>query len=340
MKKFCIFAFLSLLVFAVSCSEDEKKSSFNVGIFIPGVISGSPVYESMVNGASDLINDYTNINVNVFEAGYNQANWETLLTSFVSEGSYDIVLTTNPALPEIIERVSKSFENQKFIVTDAYYTNNKNIKTIMFDQYEQSFVLGYAAALISKSKLPNIDTNSKKIGFIISQEYPIINKHVLPGFLNGAKYAYNDFEIDYRVIGNWYDSVKALELTKSMLMNNINVIGIIAGNASIGAITAVKESGKYIVYHNTDEYAKAEGNILLCGFIDQYNLTKDIIIKAHDKTLNYSNARIVGIKEGYIEILNESEYYKKYMPDDIKIKIDKLLKEIENGEIVFDVIPL
>lgn len=326
---------LLLLVFLFSCSKktDDNDSTFKVGIFIPGVTSGNPTYEAMAKAGESIAEEYTNISIKTLEAGHNQAQWQEKLTSFVSQGDYDVIVTTNPALPEICDKVSKSFNEQKFIVTDAYYTNNKNIATFMFNQYEQSYVLGYAAALISESESLNT-SKSKKIGFVVAQEFPLFNKHILPGFLDGAKLVNDNFTVDYRVIGNWSDSTKALEIAKSMIANNIDVTAIIAGNAGVGAMNAYRDNDKYIVFHNTDEYAKAEGSVLLSGFVDQYRLVRESILDASLNNIDYGVAKTIGIKDGYIEILNDSEYYKNYMPEDIQEKINLLVENIKNDVVI------
>jgi len=333
MKKKYILPLL-LLVLLWSCSEKvSDNNTFKVGVFIPGVTSGNPTYEAMAKAGESIASEYENISVKILEAGHNQAQWQEKLTSFISQGNYDVVVTTNPALPEICDKVSELFSEQKFIVTDAYYTNNKNIATFMFNQYEQSYVLGYAAALISESDSLNT-SGSKRIGFIVAQEFPLFSKHILPGFLDGAKLVDDSFTVDYRVIGNWTDSSKALEIAKSMIANNIDVTAIIAGNAGVGAMNAYSDNNKYIVFHNTDEYAKAEGSILLSGFVDQYRLVRESILNASQNNIDYGSVKTIGIKDGYIEILNESEYYKNYMPEDIQEKVNLLIRNIKNDAVV------
>ena len=333
MKFFLIYSFL-LLVSLFSCSEKSvDNNTFKVGVFIPGVTSGNPTYEAMALAGESIANENENISVKVLEAGHNQAQWQEKLTSFISQGNYDIVITTNPALPEICNKVSELFTEQKFIITDAYYTNNKNIATFMFNQYEQSYVLGYAAALMSESESLNT-VKSKSIGFIVAQEFPLFNKHILIGFSDGAKLVDESFTVHSRVIGNWSDSSKALEIAKSMMVNNIDVTAIIAGNAGVGAVNAYRENNKYIVMHNTDEYEKAEGSILLSGFVDQYRLARESIINASQNNIDYGKAKTIGIKDGYIKILNDNEYYKKYMPKDIQEKVDLLVRNIQNDIIV------
>lgn len=330
---------LIILITIFSCnsgkSNENINKTFSVGVFISGVIAGNPPYEMMANAAKELQTENTNINIKIFEAGYNQAEWEEKLTLFISDGNYDVVVTTNPALPELCVNVGKNFPNQKFIITDAYYEGNDKIATYMFNQYEQSYILGYAAALINTSKLPNI-IPSNKIGFIVAQEYPLITKHIIPGFLKGIRLVNENFEIDYRVIGNWYDATKASDLAGSMIKSGVNVIDIIAGGASIGAIKRAETEGKYIVLHNVDEYFKAPGTILACGFMNQSKLTKEVILWAMNGSIEYGKAKVLGVKEGYVGLIEDSPLYQKYMPDYIKQKLSTLIEDIKTGETVLN----
>ena len=334
----CIISFL--LLFSISCSNSSNQNiekKFSVGVFIPGVTSGNPTYEMLNNAALDIAKEYPNIEIKIIEAGYNQSQWEQKLTSFVAQKNFDIVITSNPAMPEICNNISKNFKNQKFIVTDSYYEGNSQIATYMFNQYEQSFILGYAAALISKSDMKNI-VDTKKIGFIVSQEFPLLAKYIIPGYIEGAKSVDKDIELDYRVIGNWYDVNKALGLAESMIKNNVNVTAVIAGSSSVGVIEAFKDASKYIVFNDTDEYVKAPGTILLCGQLEQYKLVKQLIIEAFNNSSNieYGKAKIIGMKDGYLDILTDSKYYSDYMPKDIQIKIEALVADIKNGNIIFE----
>ena len=196
--------------------EREEDGLISILVFIPGVTAGSPPYETMAAGANEFAQTYENITVKVYEAGFNQAQWEEQLTSLVATGEYDIVLSTNPSLPEICEKVGKKFPDQKFIITDAFLEGNNQIRTYLYNQYEQSLYLGYLAGLVTTSDMPYAN-GDLKIGFIASQEYPLLNNHMIPGFLEGARMINKDIELDFRVIGNWYDANKASDLAVSMI---------------------------------------------------------------------------------------------------------------------------
>ncbi|MDR3193508.1 MAG: BMP family ABC transporter substrate-binding protein, partial [Treponema sp.] len=164
----------SLFAAGAGGSGAKSPSSLSVLVYITGMVAGSPSYETLARGAESFAQSHGNVTVKVYEAGFNQAEWEEQLTSLVAGGGYDIVLGSNPSLPEICESVGKKFPNQKFIITDAEYSGNPQISTYLYNQYEQSLYLGYLAGLVTTSSLPKAN-GARKIGFIAAQEYPLLN---------------------------------------------------------------------------------------------------------------------------------------------------------------------
>ncbi|HEY9594900.1 MAG TPA: BMP family ABC transporter substrate-binding protein, partial [Spirochaetia bacterium] len=180
----------------------------SVGVFVPGVAAGSPLYDQMVKAAQKVAAESSNVTVKVVEGGFNQADWPEKVTSMVAAGTYDYLLTSNPSLPAICQDVAKSFPKQKFIVMDSGVTKGiPNFYTVMYNQVEQGYIAGYLAGLVTKSKMKGA-TPDLKVGAIVAQEYPALTKEMIPGYLQGAQAVDAKITLDYRVIGNWYDANK------------------------------------------------------------------------------------------------------------------------------------
>ena len=152
MKKFqtalCVMA-LALAALGGCKARDSRASggdgAFSILVYITGVTAGSPSYEMLAAGAQEFAEAHENTRVTVYEAGFNQAEWEEQLTSLTASGQYNLVIGSNPSLPEICANVGKRFPNQKFIITDAWLAGNPQISTWLYNQYEQSLYLGYLA---------------------------------------------------------------------------------------------------------------------------------------------------------------------------------------------------
>ncbi|MDR2159393.1 MAG: BMP family ABC transporter substrate-binding protein [Treponema sp.] len=318
-----------------SCTGKETAgapSSLSVLVYVTGVIAESPTYELLAAGAEHFARNHEGVRVKVYEAGFNQAEWEEQLTSLVAGGEYDLVLGSNPSLPEICANVGEKFPRQKFIITDAEYGGNPQIATWLYNQYEQSLYLGYLAGLITVSGMEHANP-VKKIGFIAAQEYPLLNRQILPGFLEGARRADPEITMDFRVIGNWFDASKAAELASGMIAAGVDVFGSIAGGAAQGILRAAGEEGAYVVVHNISAYGLAPGVIAGCGVMEQKKLVEEILAAALAGTVEYGAAKTVGVREGYLDFAADDSGYRELVPEDIRRKLGALIDDMRTGRI-------
>ncbi|MDR0502589.1 MAG: BMP family ABC transporter substrate-binding protein [Treponema sp.] len=336
MKKLPVVLLLFAFLFSFGCKKntapEKTDNTFSVLVFITGVTAGSPTYELMAQGALDFAKNNPNVNVKIYEAGFNQAEWEQQLGEMVSGGEYDIVLGSNPSLPQLAANVGRMFPDQKFIITDAHYEGNPQIRTYLYNQYEQSLYLGYLAALVTTSSMRHANAQ-KKIGFIAAQEYPLLTKQMAPGFLDGARLADPEIELDRRIIGSWADANKAAELASAMIDWGVDVFTSIAGGASLGMIKTAVDRGAYIVSYNINEYSLAEGLVIGCGIMEQKKLVMEILNEALAGNIEYGISQTIGIKEGYLGFIKDDPLYINSLPQDIRVKFEVFLDDLRAGRI-------
>jgi simple sugar transport system substrate-binding protein len=333
-KILMLFACVFCLIRCKPRTQVSGEKKLSVLVFITGVIAGSPPYELLAAGAQEFAQTHPGVQVKIYEAGFNQAEWEGQLADMAASGEYDIVLGSNPSLPELCANVSKKFPNQKFIVTDAFYEGNPQIRTYLYNQYEQSLYLGYLAGLVSTSVMPNANRN-KRIGFIAAQEYPILNRQIVPGFIDGARLVDPSIELDRRIIGSWADANKAAELASSMMDSGVDVFTAIAGGAARGMIKTAQDRGAYIVWYNTNEYRQAPGIIVGCGLMEQKKLTLEILDDVLAGKMQYGIAQTVGFKEGYLGFASDDPLYIASLPDEIRIKFQLFLDDLREGRVTY-----
>lgn len=306
---------------------------FSVLVYVTGVVSGSPSYELLARGAADFQAARPEAEVKVYEAGYNQAEWEGQLEDLVSSGDYDVVVSSNPAMPEICAAVARKFPSCRFIITDAEMEGDPRIRTYLFNQYEQSYILGYLAGLVTTSSMERANP-AKKIGFIAAQEYPMLNKHIVPGFLDGARRADPAIELDYRVIGNWYDAQKCAELASSMAASGCDVIASIAGGADAGLFTEARKDGAYLVCHNIDAYDKAPGLVVGCGKMGQRELVARILEEALEGRTAYGEATLVSVADGCMDFIDDSPLFGSGLSPEVRDAFEAFLSEVRSGRII------
>ncbi|GHV66356.1 BMP family ABC transporter substrate-binding protein [Spirochaetia bacterium] len=319
--------------------DPRAPERLSVLVYITGMVAGSPPYELLAAGAESFAASHSNVSVKIYEAGFNQATWEEQLTDLVASGEYNLVLGSNPSLPEICIKVGSKFPNQKFIITDAQLAGNPQICTYLYNQYEQSLYLGYLAGLITTSTMKNANA-VKKIGFIAAQNYPLLDNHIIPGFLEGARRVDPEITLDTRIVGNWFDANKAADLAASMMSSGVDVFASIAGGAAQGLIDTAQKNGAYIVYHNTNEYSKAPGIIVGCGLMEQKKLVEEILADVLAGKIQYGTSKTVGAPEGYLNFIDNDPGYTAYVPQDIQTKFNAFMRDIRAGKISYTLPPL
>ena len=328
-RLFIVFLVLTLL-FAAGCSRKNNVNRDNISVlvFITGFIAGSPTYELMAEGANEFKEANPFVNIKIYEAGMNQAEWEQQLAQLISTGEFDIVIGSNPSLPEICSNIASLFPQVKFIITDAQHEGHPQIRTYHYAQDEQSLFLGYLAGLITTSSMPYANAQ-KKIGFIAAQEYPLLTRQMVPAFLEGARLADPQIELDFRVIGDWRDANKAAELAAAMMNSGVDVFTAIAGGAAQGLIRTASESNAYIVWYNMDAYDMAPGTIVGCGVMEQKKLIMEILEEAAAGRIEYGISDVLGVREGYINFKFDNPAYQN-LPEDIRNKFEIFMHAMVN----------
>ncbi|HON88173.1 MAG TPA: BMP family ABC transporter substrate-binding protein [Spirochaetales bacterium] len=324
---------LIALVVAVSgaCTKAPKaKGELDVAVFVPGIVSGSPIYELLVQGAEKAVQETPNATIKVIEAGYNQAEWLDRLRAVAATEEYELIVTSNPSMPELCAQIAKEFPNQKFFIADAYLKGNPSIYTVLYNQKEQGYIAGFLAGLYSKTNNADI----KKIGFIAAQKYPTLTELILPGFEAGAKAVDPEFTVEYREIGNWYDANAAASLARELYASGIAVILPIAGGAGQGVISVAEElanQDKRIVWFDNAGFKLAPQSVIGCAVLKQ-----DIVVYERVRAiLNgnssvYGRADIVGVRDGYIDFDGAGSTYEQ-LPGTLKKSMEGMLNALKEG---------
>lgn len=327
MKKSFFILILTSLIFFNGCSKKLENKS--IALFIPGIVDNSPVYSMLKSGVEESVKEYNSKSENpvelfIMEAGTNQSDWLGQLTSLAATNKYDVIISSNPSLPELALEILKKFPTQKFIFLDASLEGNSNIRTVCYNQYEQAYVTGFIGGLVSKSH---------KLALIVAQEYPVMNNIIYPYFEKGAKSANENSTVDFRVVGNWYDATKGAELADSVIKNGVDVILPICGGASQGVIQSAVENKIYITWFDDDGFDKAPGTIISSSTMEQKKMAKEITDEYLNEKTPWGTASMVGIKEGYVNFIEDNPNYISTVEKSVREKMSKLLENLKTGNV-------
>lgn len=347
MKLIKLIVLAAAALLAISCSGNRSAQAtkaahrgISIAVFVPGIVSGSPVYEMLASGVTKAVNEAADgekeVTADIIEAGTSQAEWGNKLTSLCAERKYDLIVSSNPALPEIIAPISEQFPDQEFLLFDAWADGNKKITTFRYNQREQAYISGYMAALVSTSSMKYANAE-KKIGLVAGQEYPAMTNIIVPAYLEGARAVDPAFTVDFRVVGNWYDASKGAELARAMKNSGCDVIMPIAGGANQGVISAAKEMGFYVAWFDDNGYAQAPGYVISSAVMAQEKLAYEQTKAWLAGTLAKGKASTVGIAERYIDFVGDDPLYVKTVPQPLRDRQAALMKKLYDGKLVLEV---
>jgi simple sugar transport system substrate-binding protein len=74
----------------------------------------------------------------LIEAGFNQAEWQSKLTELASTRQWDLIVTSNPAMPALAEQTVKAVPGQRFFIADGYLKGKPTIATAQYNQWSRA----------------------------------------------------------------------------------------------------------------------------------------------------------------------------------------------------------
>ncbi len=313
-----------------SNSKSAKTESKNIAVFVPGIIADSPTYKMLAEGVTEACNEYTNktganVNLEIMEAGTNQSEWQTKLTSLCAQNKFDVIVSSNPSLPELASPLTQTFIEQKFILMDSFLEGNENIFCTSYNQREQTFLAGVTAGLVS---------NTHKVALVAAQEYPVMNNVLYPYFAYGAEYAKEGTTCDFRIVGNWYDASKGEEITKALYTKGVDVILPICGGAAFGVIAQSKEKDIKLCFIDDNAFDKSPDYVVCSVITKQNEATKEAVLDYLGGKTKWGTTKVVGLQEGYIELVQDNKDYIKNVSQENRDKINEILLKLKNGELV------
>jgi len=331
---------LTAAAFLSSCSPKEAQTEVvkqesaaevhSIAVFVPGVVAGSPTYEMMVEGVEAAAGEKSGVEISIVEGGFNQGEWLTKLSSLAASGRYDLIVTSNPAMPEICAEVSKSYPEARFLVLDGHIEGNPSIYTFRFNQREQGYLAGYFAGLVAREEQPE---GTVKVGLVAGQEYPEMLRSIRPGYQQGAEAAAGAAELDFRVVGNWYDAGKGSELAGDMFRSGVNVVLAIAGGANQGVVSAAQEAEKGVIWFDSSGYDVAPGTVIGSTRIYLDRAAREMTLKAIEGELPFGSAESVGIAEGYITFITDHPAYTEHLSGELRDKLETHLEKLRSGTV-------
>ncbi|MGV6811788.1 MAG: BMP family lipoprotein [Brevirhabdus sp.] len=198
--------------------------------------------------ASETGNTYREIELQ------SEAQREQALRRFAEAGSNPIVMA-GFAFADALGQVAADYPDTKFVIIDMV-VDAPNVRSVVFNEHEGSYLVGMMAAEASKSGT---------VGFIGGMDIPLIRKFAC-GYVQGAKAANPNATVIQNMTGTtpaaWNDPVKGSELTKAQIAQGADVVYAAAGGTGVGVLQTAADEGILSVGVDSNQNYLHPGKVL------------------------------------------------------------------------------
>lgn len=248
---------------------------------------------------------------------------ENLHRSFARK-NFDLIIGVGFAQAEAVKKVSAQYPQIKFAVVDGE-VNAPNVRSLLFQEHEGSFLMGAIAAWKSKTG---------KVGFIGGMDVPLIRRFSM-GFKAGAEYANPKIKVIDNYIGStgeaWNNPPRAKELALAQFNEGVDVVFVAAGASGAGVFDAAEEKKKYVIGVDSNQNWIKPGFVLTSMLKRVDVAVYDTIASAQKGAFTAGVARF-GFKDKGVDYALDS-FNDKLMDAAIRTKADDLKAQMLAGKI-------
>lgn len=249
--------------------------------------------------------------------------YESLMRAFAQK-DFDLIVAIGIAQAEAVKKISAQFPNKNFAIVDAD-VKASNVRALLFEEHEGSYLVGAAAALTSKTG---------KIGFIGGMDIPLIRRFQM-GYEAGAKKINPKIQLTSNYVGvtgeAWNNPPKGKELAVSQYNSGVDVIFGAAGASGTGIFDAAEEKKKFAIGVDSNQDWIKPGLIItsMLKRVDQ------AVYSAIEDGVNHKfsgGTQRFGLKNQGIDY-SIDEHNSKVLTETVRKKMDQLKAEIISGKI-------
>ena len=140
------------------------------------------------------------------------------------------------AFADALGQVAADYPDTKFVIIDMV-VDAPNVRSVVFNEHEGSYLVGMMAAQASKSGT---------VGFIGGMDIPLIRKFAC-GYAQGVMASNPDAKVIANMTGTtpaaWNDPVKGSELTKAQISQGADVVYAAAGGTGVSVLQTAADEG-------------------------------------------------------------------------------------------------
>ncbi|SFT06952.1 BMP family protein [Paenibacillus sp. BC26] len=214
-----------------SGNASEQAPTKKVALVLPEKIGVNAFFVQMDEGFKKAGKEF-NVEVKTIEST-DPAAFEQNLRSTVAE-NYDMIITATFQAEDALKKVAAENPDKPFAIIDTV-VDLPNVRSVVFREYEASYLLGAAAGL---------STKTNKVGMVVAIDAPLLKKYT-EGFAQGLKYTNPNAEMLINFVGGFTDPAKAKELALLQYSKGADFIAGASAVGDLGVFEAAKEKGFY-----------------------------------------------------------------------------------------------
>jgi len=320
-----------IVIFMLSMILSAAVLAFEVALMITGEVSGTPIYQMMVDGAKRSA-EVNGFNLKVVEGGHNAAKWEQTLISLVATMKYDVVVTFTEGMPASVEKTAKMFPNQKLILIDGTAPEMSNVYSLAFKDEEMAYLAGSFAALVTESDMEYANPE-KRVALVAGDVYPGMTNKMRPAFEKGVKDIDEEIEAAFVVAGSWADPNRGKDLAAALFSQGVDIVYGIAGYTSVGIIQEADDQNRYFIGTDSNTIAMNPDVILACALKSADVAIEKVLNNAFKSRLEYGTSDRWGIREGVIGFTFDDPVYLENVPEAVRTRMLEIYESLNEGEI-------
>jgi basic membrane protein A and related proteins len=261
------------------------------------------------------------------------------------DANCNIIVTVGFLLGDDTLAAAKKNPDIKFAIVDnndpKTYPAVTNLKPLIFNTAQSSFLAGYLAAGMTKTK---------KVGTFGGAKIPTVTVF-MDGFSQGVDHYNKQKSADVQVLGwdaakqdgqftgDFTDTKGGQRTAEGLISQGADIVFPVAGSAGLGALQAAKASGGKVngIWVDTDGCVSAEqycSNIITSVYKGMDVAVHDAIKAASDGS--FSNEPYVGTLENDGTGLSPFHNFDSKIPAELKSELDALKADIISGKIMIE----
>ena len=314
-------------------AQAKSDTGVNVGIVLDIGGLGDKSFNDGAYRGAQLAEKELGAHVRLVEPG-EDADREAGIRLLAAE-NMDLVVGVGFIFTDDVTQLAKEYPNTRFAVVDYSISTDKsgnpippppNVAAIKFKEEEGSFLVGALAAMVG---------GSKKVGFVGGMDVPLIWKFEA-GYRAGVKYVCPDCTVIVQYAGvtpaAFRNPGKGKELALSQYAQGANVIYHASGATGLGVFEAARQTGKYAIGVDADQYDEAPGHVLTSMVkgvdVSVYDMAKRV--REHTFKGGIYTYGLAQNGVGYVY----DEHNRALIPDSVRARLEQLKADIIAGKIV------